>query len=78
MGDYGKSPWSVKHLEDFLYYCCPECDNREHSKDSFLQHAFEQHPDAKEILSLLIGTDIKSEITEFIEYDNPIDQLNGA
>ena len=78
MGDYGKSPWSVKHLEDFLYYCCPECDNREHSKDSFLQHAFEQHPDAKDILSLLIGTDIKSEITEFIEYDNPIDQLNGA
>ena len=78
MEEFGNSPWSVNCLEDFLFYCCPECDNREHSREFFLQHAFEHHPDAKEILSLLIGVNIKPEIPEFIDYDNPIEESNNA
>ena len=64
MGEYAISPWSVKCLEDFLYYCCPECDIRDHSKDNFLQHAFSYHPDANEYLSILIG--IKTENSNYI------------
>ena len=72
MEEYKQSPWSVECLEEFLYFCCPECDHREHSKDYFIQHAFAQHPDAAKVLSLLAyGINIKTETSDFIEYDIP-------
>ena len=43
-----ENPWNVDNLEEFLYFCCPECDLKESSKMNFLQHALEQHPKAKE------------------------------
>ena len=33
------NPWAVGHLEEFLYYCCPECDERNQSKALFVKHA---------------------------------------
>ena len=44
------SPWNVKSLEDFLYYFCPECEEKKHSRDDFLQHALNQHPISNEFL----------------------------
>ena len=46
------NPWAVGQLEDFLYFCCPECDERNQSKELFLQHAV-VHPLAKETLRML-------------------------
>ena len=37
-------PWNVSSLEEFLFYFCPECDVRIHSKETFVSHAFNQHP----------------------------------
>ena len=31
-----KLPWEA---EDFLFYCCPDCDTRTKQKDDFVQHA---------------------------------------
>ena len=47
---YIENPWNVGNLDEFLYFCCPECDLRDQSKAQFLQHALEQHPKAKEFL----------------------------
>ena len=44
------NPWEVENVEDFLYFCCPECDVKNHSRDHFLKHAFDQHPKSKEYL----------------------------
>ena len=55
------NPWAVGKLEEFLYFCCPECDVRNQSKELFLQHALEHHPQAKECLS---DFHIKEEINE--------------
>ena len=33
------NPWDVDQLEDFLYFCCPECDTKRKSKEEFLNHA---------------------------------------
>ena len=44
------NPWAVEQIEDFLYFCCPECDTKNKSKDSFLEHALNQHPSSKETL----------------------------
>ena len=57
------NPWSVQNLEEFRYYCCPECSERKHSKDSFIKHALEQHPLSKECLEHFDDLfDIKQEI----------------
>ena len=38
--DIKTNPWEVAdNLDQFLYFCCPECDEREKSKELFLQHA---------------------------------------
>ena len=26
------NPWLVSNVEEFLYFCCPECEEREKSK----------------------------------------------
>ena len=39
MDDIEINPWDVGKVEDFLYFCCPECDEKNQSKDLFIQHA---------------------------------------
>ena len=39
------NPWAVDSLNSFNYYCCPECDLKSHSKQAFVNHAFQKHPD---------------------------------
>ena len=45
-----QNPWSVTNIEDFLYFCCPECDVKDQSKELFLKHALDQHPNSKAYL----------------------------
>ena len=33
------NPWGIENLEEFLYYCCPECPNKFKESESFLDHA---------------------------------------
>ena len=64
------NPWEVKNLEEFLYYCCPECEVKNHTKEIFLQHAIEQHPRAKDCISMFVPIakpifqNVKKEILE--------------
>ena len=57
------NPWEVENVEDFLYFCCPECDVKNHSRDHFLKHAFDQHPKSKEYLEKWAYS-IKDELKE--------------
>ena len=46
-----KIPWSaVGNLNDFLYFCCPECPAKDRSMKKFVTHALKQHPNAKNFL----------------------------
>ena len=38
------NPWDVSNLEEFLFFCCPECDSKHPSKSSFINHALIEHP----------------------------------
>ncbi len=42
------NPWAVQSLEDFLHYCCPECDEKKQSRESFINHAMLHHPQVKQ------------------------------
>ena len=47
----GINPWSVAgNLNDFLYFCCPECPAKDRSMKEFVTHALKQHPNAKNFL----------------------------
>ena len=48
----GNNPWAVENLDTYLYYCCPECDEKFKLLTTFINHAFLTHPDAKENLKL--------------------------
>ena len=41
------NPWAVSDLEEFLFFCCPECDFKKKNIDEFLNHAINIHPDSK-------------------------------
>ena len=63
------NPWAGKNLDDFVYFCCPECDEKDQSKEAFLQHALENHPKFKEFYPEYA---VKQEIFEGDDYISEI------
>ena len=61
------NPWNVEDLDDFLYYCCPECDLKDRSKIQFLQHALEEHTKASLCVEQFNEFVIKEEPSEINE-----------
>ena len=59
------SPWFVHTLEDFLYFCCPECDDREKSRTLFLEHALNQHSESQKYLQNFTLEKIENHSTSF-------------
>ena len=56
------NPWSVSSLEDFRFYCCPECDCKNVNRDSFVKHVVIAHPHSKIFIDTL--TKLKTEQTK--------------
>ena len=52
-----ENPWAVANLEDFLYFCCPECNDKSQSEETFLEHAFQNHPKSKDCLITFVVKD---------------------
>jgi hypothetical protein len=42
--DEKPNPWEVNQLEDFQFFCCPECTERSSKKATFVNHALVKHP----------------------------------
>ena len=53
--------WRVSSVDDFLLYCCPDCDLKEKNKEEFIKHALSQHPMSANHLGQII---IKEELFE--------------
>ena len=59
------NPWTVTSLDDFLFYCCPECDNRSVTKSEFVQHAMKNHPRSQNLIdSLEDNQELPKSVTE--------------
>ena len=52
------NPWNVDTLEEFLYYCCPECDLKSKDYTQFYDHAVHSHQKAKETLEPVYETEL--------------------
>ena len=46
------NPWQVQSINEFLFYCCPECDTKVKDSKDFMIHAFLRHEDARVSLSM--------------------------
>ena len=46
------NPWMVESIDQFLNYCCPECDTKQKTKSGFMIHAIDAHPNSRQFLPL--------------------------
>ena len=56
------NPWYVSSIQDFQFFCCPECDSKEKESKDFINHALAFHEQAKD--SPLIKSEIKIQDAE--------------
>ena len=42
-----QNPWVVDDIEEFSFYCCPECDFKQKDRDYFKRHAMDSHKKSK-------------------------------
>ena len=66
-----RNPWSsASKLEDFQYFLCPECNEKEKLKEDFVKHALGQHKLAANYISELI---VKEEFFESNNDENNVE-----
>ena len=72
--EFETNPWTVPDLDEYLYYCCPQCDTKCKTKPLFIDHACNTHPEARECglnsdevhVKIEAGTlEIKSDICDY-------------
>ena len=61
------NPWNIESLEDFHFYCCPQCEFRNLSKSEFIKHAVMEHPDSQDLIDKLEGKKHLNSVTESIQ-----------
>ena len=86
-----KNPWAVDSLDNFSFYCCPECDIRSQNKQEFINHAFLKHPVGAPALHLIKDQTVQglnfptndelkveSDIKAEIDDDEPMDDKEAG
>ena len=77
------NPWAVSNLEEFLFFCCPECDFKKKNIDEFLNHAISIHPDSKVHMTAFhsniseLPQSVKKEETSELDIDEDFDQYSA-
>ena len=49
-----EDPWSIQSLFELQYFVCPSCAYKNNSKQEFVYHAFNIHPESIERLKIII------------------------
>ena len=44
-----ENPFDVESIDEFLFYCCPQCEIKCKDGKSFIEHATQTHEQAKEV-----------------------------
>ena len=47
-----ENPWTIQSIYDLQYFICPSCSFKDHSKQEFINHAYEFHPDCVNHLNI--------------------------
>ena len=74
-----KNPWSIQSIYQLQYFNCPTCDFKIHSKQKFIHHVHEKHPESIEHLEKIQDGSLDDVncpwilITEFKSEDSKFD-----
>ena len=70
--------WStVTDIEEFHFYCCPECNFKDNSREIFVHHVLKEHPNAKQFLEINQFIDNNDDIHVGIYVKEEIDEDDG-
>ena len=58
------NPWTYSDLDEFLYYCCPQCDEKYKTKSLFVDHALISHPESESKMKTELRTLEQSDFTK--------------
>ena len=45
-----ENPWNIQTIYELQYFNCPSCIFKNHSKQEFINHAYDIHPESIEDL----------------------------
>ena len=62
-----ENPWDIQSIYEFQYFNCPSCSYKNQSKQEFVNHAYDEHPDSVSYLSSLV------DVESFRDIDCPWD-----
>ena len=48
--DVKENPWNIQSIYEFQYFNCPTCVFKDQSKQEFVNHAYETHPNSIQYL----------------------------
>ena len=65
------NPWKVENIDQFLNYCCPECDTKQKTKSDFIVHAIDTHPNSREYLPLFDFEEDRDHDDDPIDFEEP-------
>ena len=78
-----QNPWQIQSIYDLQYFNCPTCEYKNHSKQEFVNHAYDFHPNSIDFLAnindesfvdIVCPWDMKNIKKEEFEYDEvPVD-----
>ena len=58
-----ENPWNIQSLYDLQFFNCPSCNYKDYSKQEFVNHAYNVHPEAYQYLNNIKDGSIDDLIT---------------
>ena len=76
-----ENPFDVETIDEFLFYCCPQCDTKCKDGKDFIEHARKTHTQAKKVQLRLprakVISDLQLEEGDYAdELPEPIDHFD--
>ena len=74
-----ENPWNIETLYDFLFFNCPSCTYKNNSKQKFVDHAVQLHPESSQFLLNLKDSSINDVnfVQEFLKCEFAAENLTS-
>ena len=74
----GENPWDIQSLYELLYFICPSCTYTHNSKEEFICHAFEFHPESEKYLRNIQDGSMELDLKPDLDnHDEDLPSFNG-
>ena len=70
------NPWSIQSIYEFQFFNCPACTFKNQSKQQFVNHALETHPECSDHFSNVSDGSLQDIKLSFVKKEDACDQDN--